>query len=94
MKSAYELAMEKLDDSGPKVELSDEQRARLAEIDSKYTAMIAEKELFLGGLIDEAKAQANFQELTKLEEQRTREIHRLKETLEAEKEAVRNGGEV
>ncbi len=90
MKSAYELAMERLDQSGEEiVELSDEQRAQLAEIDQKYKGKIAEKEVFLGGLIDEARAQANFQELGQLEEQRTREIHRLKEACEADKEAVR-----
>lgn len=92
MKSAYQLAMERLDQSGEEVvELSDEQRARLAEIDQKYKGKIAEKEVFLGGLIDGAKAQASFQELGQLEEQRTREIRRLRETCEAEKEAVRAG---
>ena len=90
MKSAYELAMERLDQSGEsKVELSDEQRAQLAEIDQKYKGKIAEKEVFLGGLIDEAKAQSNFEELGQLEEQRTREIQRLKEACEKDKEAVR-----
>jgi len=90
MKSAYELAMERLDQSGgEKIELSDEQRVQLAEIDQKYKGKIAEKEVFLGGLIDEAKAQANFQELAQLEEQRTREIQRLKEACETEKDAVR-----
>ena len=90
MKSAYELAMERLDESGgDKVELTDEQRTQLAEIDQKYKGKIAEKEVFLGGLIGEAKAQANFQELGQLEEQRTREIHRLKEACEKDKEAVR-----
>jgi len=92
MKSAYELAMEKLDQSGEaKVELTDGQRAQLAEIEQKYKGKIAEKEVFLGGLIDEAKAQANFQELGQLEEQRTREIQRLKDACEDEKNAVREG---
>ena len=90
MKSAYELAMERLKDSEPQVELSDEQRAELAAIDDKFKAKVAEKEVFLGGLIDQAKAQANFQEIAEIEEQRTREIARLKEQCEEEKQAVRD----
>ena len=90
MKSAYELAMERLQDSEPQVELSDEQRTELAAIDDKFKAKIAEKEVFLGGLIDQAKAQANFQEIAELEEQRTREVSRLKEQCDQERQAVRD----
>lgn len=93
MKSAYELAMERLDDSEPTVEFSDDQRAELAAIDEKITAKIAEKEVFLGGLIDEAKAQANFSEIAELENQRVREIARLKEQCEQEKNAVREAAQ-
>lgn len=91
MKSAYELAMERLDQSQPQVQLNDEQRAALARIDETFRAKIAEKEVFLSGLIEEAKAQANFEELADLEQQRTREIQRLKDKCEQEKEAVRKG---
>ena len=48
MKSAYELAMERLQQDGPKVTLTDEQRAALAEVDELYRSKIAEKEVFLG----------------------------------------------
>lgn len=42
MKTAYELAMERLEAaSGPTRKLSDEERAALSEIDSKYDAQIA-----------------------------------------------------
>ena len=47
MKSAYELAMERLQKDAPSVPLNAEQRAQIAEIDSLYTAKIAEKELLL-----------------------------------------------
>ena len=90
MKSAYELAMERLQDSAPHVELNDEQRAELAAVDDKFKAKVAEKEVFLGGLIDQAKAQANFQEIAEIEQQRAREIARLKEQCEEEKQAVRD----
>ena len=47
MKSAYELAMERLQKTTPSLALTEEQKKELAEIDSKYRAKIAEKELFL-----------------------------------------------
>jgi hypothetical protein len=93
MKSAYELAMERLADSSPQVELSDDQRAELASIDEKFKAKIAEKEVFLGGLINKAKAQYNFEEIAELEQQRTREIARLKEQCDEEKQAVRDAAQ-
>ncbi len=46
MKSAYELAMERLEKaSGPTKKLTDEQKARIAEIEKKYEAKIAEQNL-------------------------------------------------
>ena len=45
MKSSYELAMERMGD-GDKP-LNDEQKAKIAEIDSKYKAKIAERKIFL-----------------------------------------------
>lgn len=42
MKTAYELAMERLEAaSGPTRKLNDEEKSALAEIDSKYDAQIA-----------------------------------------------------
>ncbi len=49
MKSAYELAMERLEKNAPTVPLTDDQKRMIAEIDSIYTARIPEKELFLRG---------------------------------------------
>ena len=46
MKSAFELAMERLEKaSGPARKLTDEQKARIAEIETKYEAKIAELRL-------------------------------------------------
>jgi hypothetical protein len=45
MKSSYELAMERMGD-GDKP-LNEEQKAKIAEIDSKYKAKIAERKIFL-----------------------------------------------
>jgi L-amino acid N-acyltransferase YncA len=46
MKSAFELAMERLEkSSGPTRKLSDQQKSRIAEIDKIYEAKIAETKL-------------------------------------------------
>ena len=70
MKSAYELAMERLEKSAPPVKLNDEQRAELADIETKFKAKIAEKEVFLDGLIAKATAENNFEELSQLQVQK------------------------
>jgi len=48
MKTAYELAMERLNQSSPPVKLTAQQKKDLAELESKYKAKIAERELFVG----------------------------------------------
>jgi hypothetical protein len=46
MKSAYEIAMERLEkSSGPSQKLTDDQRARIAEINAAYDAKIAQVRL-------------------------------------------------
>ena len=89
MKSAYELAMERLEKSAPSVQLSDAQKAQLAEIDSTYKARIAEKELFLQGKIREAGQTGQFEEIEKLEKQMATEIQRLQEACEEKKVKLR-----
>ena len=91
MKSSYELAMEKLDKSSPQVKLTDEQRKVIAEIDEKFKAKIAEKELFLGDQITKAMESEQYEEIPPLEEQRTRELQRLRNECEEEKEKVHSG---
>ena len=89
MKSAYELAMERLEKSAPTITLTDEQKAQIADIDSTYKARIAEKELFLQGKIREAGQSGKFEELEKLERQLAMEIRRLREDCEEKKAKVR-----
>ena len=47
MKSAYELAMERLNKSSPTVKLSEAQKKEIADLESKCAAKIAERELFI-----------------------------------------------
>ncbi len=85
MKSAYELAMERLAKEAPSVKLTADQRARIADIDQRFQAKIAEREVFLGGLIAKAPGIA---ELEELEDQKRREIAALRDSWEREKDAV------
>jgi len=89
MKSAYELAMERLAKNQPVITLTDDQKKELAEIDSTFKARIAEKELFLKGEIAKAQAAGKFDEIESLEKQLRSEIRRLQEDCEAKKEKLR-----
>ena len=89
MKSAYELAMERLAKNQPIVTLTDDQKKQLAEIDSTFKARIAEKELFLKGEIQKAQIAGKFEEVESLQKQLTSEIRRLQENCEAKKEKLR-----
>ena len=91
MKSAYELAMERLNQSEPEIKLTNEQREQLAAIDEKFKAKMAERELFLTDLIKKATLEGNYLELQELETQKTREISSLKEECESEKVKIRSG---
>ena len=60
MKSSYELAMERMGD-GDKP-LNEEQKAKIAEIDSKYKAKIAERKIFLEKSVQDALAKGSHEE--------------------------------
>jgi hypothetical protein len=93
MKSAYELAMERLSKSDPASSrpVTPEQRARLAEIDRTYQGKIAEREIFLKQQLDRALAAGNGEEADKVRKQSASERARLEEDRESEKERVRSG---
>ena len=90
MKSAYELAMERLQKTSPSLSLTEEQKKELAEIDSKYRAKIAEKELFLKGQIGKARSEGEVDEIDSLEKQLASEVRRLQQECEAAKEKLRD----
>jgi len=89
MKSAYELAMERLQKASPSLSLSEEQKKELAEIDSKYRAKVAEKELFLKDQIRKAQIEGKPDDVASLEKQLASEIGRLQQECEAKKEKFR-----
>ena len=90
MKSAYELAMERLEKKAPTVSLTNEQKEQIAEIDSSYRAKIAEKELFLKDQIRNARGDGKFDEMESLEKQLVIEVRRLQEDCEEKKEKLRS----
>ncbi|PYL55009.1 MAG: hypothetical protein DMF29_04705 [Verrucomicrobia bacterium] len=89
MKSAYELAMERLAKDQPIVTLTDDQKKELAEVDSTFKARIAEKELFLQGEIQKAQLAGKFDEMESLAKQLASDIKRLQENCQTKKEKLR-----
>lgn len=90
MKSAYELAMERLAKADPSAApMSAEQKARLAEIDRVYQGKLAEREIFLKQQLNTALAAQNLDEAEKIRKQISSEKARLEEEREDEKERVR-----
>jgi predicted S18 family serine protease len=89
MKSAYQLAMERLEKASPSISLAEEQKKELTDVDSKYRAKIAEKEVFLKDQIRKAQDAGRFEEAQSFEKQRASEIRRLQEECEAKKEKLR-----
>ena len=89
MKSAYELAMERLEKKAPSIALTDEQKQQIAEIDSTFKARIAEKELFLKDQIGKALGAGNTEEAESLQKQLAIDIRRLQEDAEAKKDKLR-----
>ena len=91
MKSAYELAMERLEKEDPSasVSLTDEQRQALAAVDEKYKAKIAEREVFLNRQLMDARQKGDREAVDQLEKQLRNERLRLEDQREAEKDCIR-----
>jgi hypothetical protein len=87
MKTAYELAMERLNKNAPTVKLSETQKKELAELDSKYAAKIAEREIALNGEIAKVLGDSGKEE--SLHQQLIIERKKLQAELEDKKEQVR-----
>jgi hypothetical protein len=89
MKSSYELAMERMG-GGDDKPLTDEQKAKIAEIDSKYKAKIAERKIFLEKSLSDAQAQGNEEEIELVRRQLNDEVAELEAKSEAEKDKIRD----
>ena len=89
MKSAYELAMERLEKESPTQELSDDQKTELSEISKVYEAKIADKELFLNSEIAKAEEAGEFEQIEQLTKQLASDRKVLEEELALKKKEVR-----
>ena len=89
MKTAYELAMERLNKASPTTKLSDAQKKKLAELDAKYAAKIAEREIFLKDELGKAVAKGDVEAMEQLEKQIVSEKKSLAAELEKKKDEVR-----
>lgn len=88
MKSSYELAMERLNKNSPAKKLSDAQKRELAELDVRYAAKIAGREIALNAEI--AKAADDFAKENLLREQLATDRKKLLAELEEKKEQIRS----
>ncbi len=91
MKSAYELAMERLNKTSPAVKVSAEQKKQLAELDARYAARIAEREISLKEEIARAASSGDVEKADQLQAQLVNERKLLQAELETKKENVRQG---
>jgi len=91
MKSAYELAMERLKskDSSDRKELTEEQKLKIAEVDKKFTAKAAERQIFLNKQVAEAEMSGNYEEMEALRKQLRSELAIIEEEKEEAKKKIR-----
>jgi hypothetical protein len=87
MKTAYELAMERLNKTAPAVKLTGAQKMELAELDSKYAAKIAGREIALKQ--EMAQAAGDVEKAEALRQQLADERKKLQAEMEEKMEAVR-----
>ena len=90
MKSSYELAMERLNKSAPTVKVSAGLKKQLAELDAKYAAKIAEREISLNTEI--TRLSGDPEKTGPLREQLVKERKKLQAELEDKKERLRQTG--
>jgi len=88
MKSAYEIAMERLEkESGPTKRLSDAQKAEIARIEKKYEAKIAERKVVYDAEIVQA---GSLEEMESTKGKFAEDIAALEAERDKAKEAVWN----
>lgn len=90
MKSSYELAMERLSKSAPAAKLTEDQKKQIAELEAKFKAKIAEREIFLKDNLAAAAEKGDAEAYAQLEKQMVSDRKSFRAELEEKKEAIRN----
>ena len=88
MKSSYELAMERM--GGDDEPLTEEQKQKISEIESKFKAKIAERKIFFEKSVQDALAKGSMEEAEEARNILAQEVLSLEAKAENEKEKVRN----
>ena len=91
MKSAYELAMERLNKTAPAIKLTAAQKREIAELESRCKAAIAAREIALRDETAKAAAAGEFEKVEQLQQQLVTDRRKLLAGLEDKKAAVRRG---
>ncbi len=89
MKSAYELAMERLNKTAPTKKLTEQQKRQIAELGSVYAAKIAEKELAAKAEAAAAEMAGDFDKAEEVRRRLAADRAKLQAELEEKKEAIR-----
>jgi len=89
MKSAYELAMERLNKTAPTVKLSAAQKKELAELDSQYSAKIAAREITLKEEVAKWAAAGEVDKEEAARQQLNADRKKLQAELEDKKDRIR-----
>lgn len=89
MKSSYELAMERLNKASPTVKLTAAQKKEMAELDSKYAAKIAEREIALKDEMNKFANAGDNEQMELAQKQLSYDRKKLQDELEEKKQRVR-----
>jgi uncharacterized protein YpiB (UPF0302 family) len=90
MKTAYELAMERLSKASPTVKLTEAQKKELADLESRCVAKQAERELLVKGEIEKAVDRGDAEAVEQLEKQLVSDRKSLRAQFDEKKEKVRD----
>ena len=92
MKSAFDLAMERLEKrDGKLAPLSMEQKKAIAEEENKAKARIAEVEIMFAQKLQAAFETGKPEEVEEVERQKRSELDRIRNRAEANKDSIRRG---
>lgn len=84
--------MERLNKKSPMTKLNAAQKKQLAELDAKYQAKVAEREIGLKNEISQAQIKGDWEVAENLEKQLVNERKKIQAELEEKKEQVRRRG--
>ncbi|HPA48205.1 MAG TPA: hypothetical protein PLZ55_08375 [bacterium] len=95
MKTAYELAMERLEKESPRSDkkLTDDQKKRLGEVDEQHQAKVAERRIMSEKEVMDLLREGKQEEAGKAREQFIEDMRKMEEERESKKEKIRRESE-